>query len=337
MMDLHIKYKLIIFLVCLLYALSPSRARANGIFCEWFGVGCPEGTGNEALLDLGRSSTNQGFLFFKGDSAEIVKNIQFFFSEESVKKRDRLDLSFNDGLLPVGSLVYVDQVLLPGYGKATVIADKPEKNVVIRWVIPPTGKDVVIDGNIDVIPYGFERAGNMTLDSLRAVQPLPMLRIQGTVNNDWHWFKRLNFWFWLFVLIVLIFYRLVLSPVFLHQRFDLRGLRIMVFQEGKAMPVWEHDFRKIHGSIQALLGQKVPRQGLIARLMNGRIATATCPDLPSGLLIKIDKGKRKAIKGKKIQVRYGVGLVNSIYENETDDERTIHLPNSSLRLTFAIR
>ncbi len=332
-----VKYSTWLILVCFFHALSLPQAKADGMLCEWFGIGCPEGSGNETLLDLGRSSTNEGFLFFKGDSAQIIRSIQFVFSEESVKKQDKLDLVFNEGLLPTGSIVYVDNELLSGTDKATVIADKPEKNVIIRWVIPPTGEDLAIDGNIDVIPFGFERAGNMKLDSSRVAQPLPMLRIQGAVSNDWHWFKRLNFWFWTLLLSVICFYKFFLAPVFLYRRSDLRGLKAMVFQEGKALPIWEQDFRKIHGSIQALLGQKVPRQGLFSRFMKGKIATATCADLPSGLIIEIDRGRRKTLKGKKIQVRYGVGLVNSMYENETEQERTIQLPNTGLKITFIIK
>ena len=317
---------------------TPSISFSNDLLCDWFGIGFPSGSSNEALIDLGRQSTNQGFLFFNGDSARIHRRVEFSFSEESVKNRDKASLYLTEGLLPTGSIVLVNgQKMSAKYG-ITIIADSKRKILDFLWIIPPTGKDIQIDGSINLVPQGFERIGNLTLSESRKNVPIPMLRIQGEVNNDWHWFKRLVFWMSTLFFIIVVTYKFFLAPVFLYRRFGLLGLRVELYEEGKNMPVWEHDFRRgIYSSRKAFIGRKVSRPGWISTFMKGRVVFAESISLPEGTMIEIDRGKRKELLGKKIQVKYGPGLVNSIYENGKPEERKIQLPNSKLKMLFHLK
>ena len=306
-------------------------SQGQGLLCEWFGVGCPKGISNETLIDLGRQSTNQGFLFLDGDSARIRRVVEFTFSEESIRKKDKVVLFLTEGLLPKGSVVLVNGENMDVASGIDIIATSPTKKVEFLWIIPPTGKDIKINGTINMQPYGFERVGNVPINSGKRSMAIPMLRIQGKVCNDWHWFKRLVFWGCLVFVSIISLYKFFLAPFFLYRRFDLRGLRVELFEDGKAIPLWEHDFRsRIYGARKALIGQKIPRSGWIPLFLKGRMMTAQSSLLPLGLLIEVDRGKRKPLLGKKIQVKYGAGLVNAIYENSKPEERRITLPNSKL-------
>lgn len=323
--------------ICFL-VLTSIPCAAQGIWCDWFGIGCPKGGSNQTFIDLGRSSTNQGFLFFDGDSARIKRTIEFTFSDESINKRDKVILSLTDGLLPNGSKVFVNDKEITEQNSVSIVAESPRKNVQLVWIIPPTGQDVKIDGSINLSPVGFERMGNLSISPGQQSQPIPMLRIQGEIKNDWHWSKRLTFWFFTILLSIILFYKFFLAPVFLHRRFDLLGLRLELFEEGKSQPVWSHDFgRRIRGARRALIGQKVPSQGLFSTFMKGRVSVAKATNLPNGLLIEVDRGKRKPMKGKKIQVKYGAGLISSIFENSPPNERKIYIPNSKLSLIFHLK
>jgi hypothetical protein len=327
-----------IMLMAVFVLAIPSISFSNDLMCEWFGIGCPTGSSNEALIDLGRKSTNQGFLFFNGDSARIHRRVEFSFSEESVKNRDRAALYLTKGLLPTGSVVLVNGKRISVKYGLTIIADSRRKVLDFLWIIPPTGKDIQIDGSINLVPHGFERIGNKTLSESEKNISIPMLRIQGEVNNDWHWFKRLVFWLATILSVIVVTYKFFLAPVFLYRRLGLLGLRVELFEEGKNMPVWEHDFRRsIYSARKAFIGRKVSRPGWISAFMKGRVVFAESVSLPEGTTIEIDRGKRKELLGKKIQVKYGPGLVNSIYENGKPEERKIHLPNSKLKMLFHLK
>jgi hypothetical protein len=317
---------------------SPIASFSNDLWCEWFGIGCSTGSSNEALIDLGRQSTNQGFLFFNGDSARIHRRVEFSFSEESVKNRDKVTLYLTKGLLLTGSIVLVNGERMSTKYGITILADSKRKILDFLWIIPPTGKDIQIDGSINLVPQGFERIGNLTLSESRKNIPIPMLRIQGEVNNDWHWFKRLVFWLSSLFFVIVVIYKFFLAPVFLYRRFGLLGLRVELYEEGKNMPVWEHDFRRrIYSARKAFIGRKVSRPGFISTFMKGSVVFAESIILPEGTMIEIDRGKRKELLGKKIQVKYGPGLVNSIYENGKQEERKIQLPNSKFKMLFHLK
>jgi hypothetical protein len=85
------------------------------------------------------------------------------------------------------------------------------------------------------------------------------------------------------------------------------------------------------------MGNRLPRQSIIGTFMKGRIVDVICPHLPDGVVVHFIRGTRKPVKGKKVQVRYGPGLVNSIYENQSEQERSIRFPNSDLTLIVVIK
>ena len=332
------KYSSLNLYFAFFFLFLPNFTFSKDILCDWFGIGCSEGVSNETLIDLGRGSTNQGFLFFDGDSARIRRRVEFSFSDESVKNKDKVILYLTNGLLPTGSIVLVNGQRMGTASGITIVADSKTKIIEFLWIIPPTGKDIQIDGSVNMVSLGFERIGNLTLSASEVNKPIPMLRIQGKVNNDWHWFKRLVFWLSTLFLSIVLIYKFFLAPVFLYRRLGLRGLRVELYEEGKNMPIWEYDFkRRIHGSRKALIGRKLPRTGWFSTFMKGRVALAVCPNLSEGTMIEIDRGKRKALLGKKIQVKYGPGLVNSIFENGKPEERKIQLPNSRLKLMFHLK
>ena len=70
--------------------------------CEWFGMGCSEGEENAVLMDLGRQSTNTGFLFFSGDTAVIERTLELTFSSRSISKGDKLQIQVESGQLSKG-------------------------------------------------------------------------------------------------------------------------------------------------------------------------------------------------------------------------------------------
>ena len=191
-------------------------SQGQGLLCEWFGVGCPKGISNETLIDLGRQSTNQGFLFLDGDSARIRRVVEFTFSEESIRKKDKVVLFLTEGLLPKGSVVLVNGENMDVASGIDIIATSPTKKVEFLWIIPPTGKDIKINGTINMQPYGFERVGNVPINSGKRSMAIPMLRIQGKVCNDWHWFKRLVFWGCLVFVSIISLYKFFLAPFFVE-------------------------------------------------------------------------------------------------------------------------
>ena len=197
--------------------------------CDWFGIDCPQGDQNQVLLDLGRQSTNTGFLFLEGDSAEIRKTIELTFSKRSVSKRDRLFLKVRNDGLPEGSLVSIDGMPCLAPFEAEIIATSEVVRAEILWVIPPSGEDVNLEGGIEVRPEGFERAGSLTL-SKSAQKPIEMLRVQGTANDDWHWVKRLNFWFWTILTFVVFSLKWGLAPV-VFPRFKFVFVDIVITEE----------------------------------------------------------------------------------------------------------
>lgn len=217
------------WIICLL-ALSldfSAHAGEHGKLCEWFGWGCPEGGQSAVLLDLGRQSTNTGFLFFSGDTAVMERTLEFTFSNRSIRYQDKLTFQVVSNGLPDGSSVTLDGRNCLSPASLTITAKQPRQEMTIRWVVPPTGEDVDLSGTIKVTPVGFERAGLMSLDgSSRSIE---LLRIHGEVDDDWHWAKRLTFWFWTLVFVTLGSIKFFFAPVFFHPRLKVNKAVVECF------------------------------------------------------------------------------------------------------------
>lgn len=198
--------------------------------CEWFGMGCSEGEENAVLMDLGRQSTNTGFLFFSGDTAVIERTLELTFSSRSISKGDKLQIQVEAGQLPQGASVTLDGRNCLAPAKVDVVAASPLQRVKLRWVVPPTGEDIDLQGAVNITPVGFERAGSMPLGG-KENKSLEMLRLQGEVDDDWHWAKRTTFWFWVLVLFTICFIKFFLAPVFFHPRLKVNKVLVQCFPE----------------------------------------------------------------------------------------------------------
>ena len=51
------------------------------------------------------------------------------------------------------------------------------------------------------------------------------------VDDDWHWSKRLTFWFWAIVLTFLGLVKFFFAPVFFHPRLKVNRVRVQCFPE----------------------------------------------------------------------------------------------------------
>jgi hypothetical protein len=231
----------IVFWTLGLLGLS-AMAGEDGWKCEWFGMGCPEGEQNAVLLDLGRQNTNTGFLFFDGDTAVIRKTLELTFSDRAISKGDKLILQVEAAALPSGVSVSVDGQNCLAPAQVEIRARQSSQRVTLQWVVPPTGEDVDLTGALNVTPVGFDRAGSMPLAGKKGVS-LEMLRLQGEVDDDWHWAKRLTFWFWLITLTIVSLIKFFIAPVFRHPRMKVNRVHVQVFPEegpfiqGLGMPI----------------------------------------------------------------------------------------------------
>lgn len=203
----------------------------NGWKCEWFGLGCPDGELNQVLMDLGRESTNTGFLFFEGDTAVIERTLELTFSKRSIAKQDKLYIQVAAEGLPEGATVTLDGTSCLEPDDVAFMARTQQERVVLRWTIPPSGEDVDLAGTVQIRPYGFDRAGSFPLDGKEG-RALDMLRIQGEVDHDWHWAKRLTFWFWTVVLTFIGLVKFFFAPVFYHRRLKVNNAHVQCFPAG---------------------------------------------------------------------------------------------------------
>ena len=207
-----------------------AQAGDHGWKCEWFGIGCPDGEQNQVLMDLGRESTNTGFLFFDGDTAVVERRLELTFSKRAIAKQDKLYIQVAADGLPEGATVTLDGTSCLEPDEVAFMARKSKEQVVLRWIIPPSGEDVDLEGAVRIRPYGFDRAGSMPLSG-REGRSMDMLRIQGEVDHDWHWSKRLTFWFWTIVLTFLGLVKFFFAPVFFHPRLKVNRARVQCFPE----------------------------------------------------------------------------------------------------------
>lgn len=207
-----------------------AQAGDHGKMCEWFGIGCPEGEQNAVLMDLGRQNTNTGFLFFGGDTAVVERTLELTFSNRSIAKGDKLKLQVEALGLPSGASVTLDGRSCLAPAEVEIRAKQNRQRVTLKWVVPPTGEDVDLTGAVKITPYGFDRAGSMPLAGKQGAS-LEMLRLQGEVDDDWHWAKRTTFWFWAIFLFTICFIKFFLAPVFFHPRLKVNKALVQCFPE----------------------------------------------------------------------------------------------------------
>ena len=242
----------IVFWASGLLGLS-AMAGEDGWKCEWFGMGCPQGEQNAVLMDLGRQNTNTGFLFFDGDTAVIKRTLELTFSDRAIAKGDKLILQVEAASLPAGVSVSVDGQNCLAPAQVEIRARQSSQRVTLQWVVPPTGEDVDLTGALNVTPVGFDRAGSMPLAGKKGVS-LEMLRLQGEVDDDWHWAKRTTFWFWFVVLTSILLIKFFFAPVFFHPRLKVNKALVQAFPAEPLLKVWGVQFNQKSGVESARFG-----------------------------------------------------------------------------------
>ena len=261
----------------------------NGWKCEWFGIGCPDGELNQVLMDLGRESTNTGFLFFEGDTAVIERTLELTFSKRSIAKQDKLYIQVSSEGLPEGATVTLDGTSCHEPDDVAFMARTQKEKVVLRWVIPPSGEDVDLSGTVQIRPYGFDRAGSMAIRGKEG-RAIEMLRIQGEVDHDWHWAKRLLFWFVVLTLTIYVLWKFVVARG-VHHRFDRLSVRFEVGVErrGTRTPFTEETLW-LEGVREVMVGSQPKRPSGFNRHMNGRVTAVDIPSMPDGLIFSFFPG-----------------------------------------------
>lgn len=269
-----------------------SSAGDNGWKCEWFGIGCPDGELNQVLMDLGRESTNTGFLFFEGDTAVIERTLELTFSKRSIAKQDKLYIQVASEGLPEGATVTLDGTSCLEPDDVAFVARTQQERVVLRWTIPPSGEDVDLAGTVQIRPYGFDRAGSLAIRGKegRAIQ---MLRIQGEVDNDWHWSKRLTFWFWATVLSLIILIKWGLGPI-VYPRFKFRYADVTLTEEelGEVKVLFEGRL-KMRRKRLFYIGSEYDKPGAISCWLWGRVGAKEQEGLAKGGIVLRSGGKSR--------------------------------------------
>lgn len=269
-----------------------AQAGDHGWKCEWFGIGCPDGEQNQVLMDLGRESTNTGFLFFDGDTAVLERTLELTFSKRAIAKQDKLYIQVSADGLPEGATVTLDGTSCLEPDEVAFMARKSKEQVVLRWIIPPSGEDVDLEGAVRIRPYGFDRAGSMSLTG-RERRSLDMLRIQGEVDHDWHWSKRLTFWFWAIVLTLIILIKWVLGPI-VYPRFKFRYADVTVTEEelGEVKVLFK-DRLKMRRKRLFYIGSEYDKPGAISCWLWGRVGAKKHGGLANGGIVLRSGGKSR--------------------------------------------
>ena len=278
--------------LCLLMCLSACTAFAgdHGWKCDWFGIGCPEGEQNQVLMDLGRGSTNTGFLFFGGDTAIVERTLELTFSKRSILKQDKLYIQVAADGLPEGATVMLDGTSCLEPDEVAFVARSESEKVVLLWTIPPSGEDVDLKGAVRIRPDGFQRAGSMSLDG-RQGRTIEMLRIQGEVDDDWHWSKRLTFWFWVIVLFVYIMWKFVVARG-RHHRFDRLSMTFEVGEEQNGVRTsYAEETIWLDGVREVMVGSDPRRPSAFNRHMNGKVIVVNVSSMPNDLVFSLFPGE----------------------------------------------
>ena len=313
--------RLTILFVAILPCLSSgglAQGRQNDWKCDWFGWGCPKGEQNAVLLDLGRTSTNTGFLFFSGDSAVVERELEFKFSKRAIAKGDRMQLSVHSSDLPENTTIVLEgqDCLSPSF--VEVVAQKPIQRVKLRWMAPPTEQGGSFAGTLRLKPFGFDRAGSISLNGQQE-EPIVMLRLQGEVESDWHWAKRLTFWFWLIVACSVVLWKFILAPLFFYRRIRMRTGMVKLYKGSlKTMPIASQSMRRWVGARQVVISERRDRRTRWADFFNGRTAVVSLDGLGEHR-VAVLAGRKHRRKGVKLEVRQlysGQVQKNFVYSKE---------------------
>lgn len=303
------------------------QAGGHGKLCEWFGVGCPEGEQNAVLIDLGRQNTNTGFLFFDGDTAVVERTLELTFSNRSIAKGDKLKLQVVANGLPVGASVTLDGRNCLAPVEVEILAKQSRQRVRLRWMVPPTGEDIDLTGAVKVTPIGFNRAGSSPLEGKQGA-PLEMLRLQGEVDDDWHWAKRTTFWFWTLFFSLLSLWKFFLAPVFIHRRLKFNGGTVRCYED--AIPLGQHveerTLRKLGKRRVIHISSGRKKRSAWKDFLHGRSEVLRMERVGGEEFI-ILKGKTNKRRGLKLEVRRKQGqrwVSSSVYSKNEPEENRVH-------------
>ena len=321
------------------FVVLTAQAGDHGWQCEWFGIGCPDGEQNQVLMDLGRESTNTGFLFFDGDTAVVERTLELTFSKRSIAKQDKLYIQVAADGLPEGATVTLDGTSCLEPDEVAFMARKASEQVVLRWIIPPSGEDVDLEGAVRIRPYGFDRAGSMPLSG-REGRSMDMLRIQGEVDHDWHWSKRLTFWFWTLFFSVLFLWKFFLAPVFFHRRLKFNGGNVRCYED--VFPLGQHleerTLRKLGKRRVIYISSVRKKRSAWKDFLHGRTELLRMESLGGEEFI-ILKGQTNKRRGLKLEVRRKQGqrwVSSSVYSKNDPEENRVHFEadGKSMMLQF---
>lgn len=314
------------FLLFLQATTTGVHAGEHGWKCDWFGWGCPEGEQNAVLIDLGRQSTNTGFLFFDGDSAVIDRELELTFSKRAVAKGSTLFLSVELDEPPAGVAVTLDGQNCLAPNRVQIPAVQSPKRVRLRWVVPPNGVDAALDGVVTVTPQGFDRAGSMPLKGKSG--PLQLMNLQGEVDDDWHWAKRTTFWFWTLFFSILFLWKFFLAPVFFHRRLKFHGGTVRCFED--AFPLGQHveerTLRKLGKRRVIHISSVRQKRSAWKDFLHGRSEMLRMESV-GGEEFMVLKGKTNKRRGLKLEVRRKQGqrwVSSSVYSKNEPEENRVH-------------
>jgi len=121
-----------------------------------------------------------------------------------------------------------------------------------------------------------------------------MLRIQGEVDDDWHWSKRLNFWFWATLLTLIVLIKWGLGPI-VYPRFKFRYADVIVTEEelGGEVKVLFKDRLKMRRKRLFYIGSEYDKPGAISCWLWGRVGAKKQGGLANGGIVLRSGGKSK--------------------------------------------
>lgn len=311
------------------FYVAPLQAGPADWRCEWFNWGCDEGVSNGAFIDFGRERTVESFLFFDADSAFLSRSIEIEFSQRSANLGDYLELQWRGEGLPPGSEVTLNgrPVSAPEWVRVDAAAEPWSGNLEIH--IPPTGEDHAFHGNLVTRSHGFERAGAQFLNG--NTMEVPMVKVQGDVDSDWHWLKRLLFWLLVVGLTVMSIWKWVFAPS-IYKRFKTPRLVVTAFENGNfSTPVLTMTYGRLNRRILSrrgvkllLLADKRVRQSPLKTFLNGKDRQCRNWSVLEGIQVQVmqgSTGRRNSKKGWKMQVLW--------HENGRERTRNIYRHNSA--------